>query len=408
MPPLVNKTKTNISPLVNKNRNGTVTSSVNKANNDKSNKTRASSTRVSRSRWRLCEAPQQILEKVYSTKDSGVSRSIGVTTNDMQPSIAYNSQDLRSLIVDNFANVQQAITASQINMQGSSMIFNAQNVQAPVMDNLANVQTITANSQESLMMFNTAPNLMNKFLVDKQELMAASNIDVQASSVMYNALINVSPTMDYNTSATNGRATSKINNSQENPSLMTNNISQTYSQHQRNNRKSLRKQPYPQRAPDSSSEDGYVIRVNIYEVYKRNPKLLSKTLKEVRKVEKKDENPFILELNELIVQINDLDIDHLTMNFTSPKISWKKGSSSLEIKGLEGANRLHKEERELCSKLRMQPLQYLRGKLAILRGARKARKDNLKFKKVDAQRLVNFDVNKACKLWEFFDQLGWI
>lgn len=405
MPPLVNKTKTNISPLVNKNRNGIATSSANKVSNDKNNKTRTSSTRVSRYRWRLCEAPQQILEKVYSTKETRVSRvspSIRITPNDMRTSKACHSQNFRSLIVDNLAEVQPVINKSQINVQESSMIFNAQNLQTPIMDSLANVETITNSSQENLLMFNTAPNLMNKFLVNKQELISPSNNNAQASSVMYNALINVSaPTLDYNTAKEN----SKINDYQP---IMANDISQVCSQHQRNNRKSLRKQPYPQRAPDSSSEDGYVIRVNIYEVYKKNPNLLSKTLKEVKKVEKKDENPFILELNELIVQINDLDIDHLTMNFTSPKITWKKGSSSLDIRGLEGANRLHKEERELCSKLRMQPLQYLRGKLAILRGARKARKDNLKFKKVDAQRLVNFDVNKACKLWEFFDQLGWI
>ncbi|CAB4386947.1 hypothetical protein RhiirA5_354009 [Rhizophagus irregularis] len=404
MPPLVNKTKTNISPLVNKNRNGIVTS-ANKVSNDKNNKTRTSSTRASRYRWRLCEAPQQILEKVYSTKETRTSRvspSIRIAPNDVRTSKACNSQNFRSLIVDNFAEVQPVINTSQINVQESSMIFNAQNLQTPIMDSFANVETITNSSQENLLMFNTAPNLMNKFLVNKQELLSPSSNDAQASSVMYNALINVSaPTLDYNTAKEN----SKVNDYQP---IMANNVLQACSQHQRNNRKSLRKQPYPQRAPDSSSEDGYVIRVNIYEVYKKNPKLLSKTLKEVKKVEKKDENPFILELDELIVQINDLDIDHLTMNFTSPKITWKKGSSSLDIRGLEGANRLHKEERELCSKLRMQPLQYLRGKLAILRGARKARKDNLKFKKVDAQRLVNFDVNKACKLWEFFDQLGWI
>ncbi|CAB4417276.1 unnamed protein product [Rhizophagus irregularis] len=362
MPPLVNKTKTNISPLVNKNRNGIVTS-ANKGSNDKNNKTRTSSTRASRYRWRLCEAPQQILEKVYSTKETWTSRvspSIRIAPNDVRTSKACNSQNFRSLIVDNFAEVQPVINTSQINVQESSMIFNAQNLQTPIMDSFANVETITNSSQENLLMFNTAPNLMNKFLVNKQELLSPSSNDAQASSVMYNALINVSaPTLDYNTAKEN----SKVNDYQP---IMANNVLQACSQHQRNNRKSLRKQPYPQRAPDSSSEDGYVIR------------------------------------------INDLDIDHLTMNFTSPKITWKKGSSSLDIRGLEGANRLHKEERELCSKLRMQPLQYLRGKLAILRGARKARKDNLKFKKVDAQRLVNFDVNKACKLWEFFDQLGWI
>src|SRR4051794_4253686 len=116
MPPLVNKTKTNISPLVNKNRSGIATSSVNKASNDKNNKTRTSSTRVSQYRWRLCEAPQQILEKVYSTKDARVRvpASNKITSNEMRTSMAYNSQNLRSLFVDNLAEVQPVINTSQI------------------------------------------------------------------------------------------------------------------------------------------------------------------------------------------------------------------------------------------------------------------------------------------------------
>src|SRR5436190_6176452 len=179
MPPLVNKTKTTTSPLANKNRSGSTTSSsVNKANNDKNNKARTSSTR-SRSRWRLCEAPQQILEKVYSTKNTGVRvspRSIGITMNDTQASMAYNSQNVRSLIVDNLANVQPIIATPQIDVQESSRIFNTQNMQAPIMDS---VQKITVNPQESIMLFNASPNFMNKLLVNKQELMTASNIDSQ-------------------------------------------------------------------------------------------------------------------------------------------------------------------------------------------------------------------------------------
>ncbi|CAG8636214.1 4839_t:CDS:1 [Funneliformis caledonium] len=321
MAPLVNKTKTSTSPLVNKNRNGVVVAtSTTKAINDKAvplnNKTRTNNTRV---RWRLCEAPQHILEKV------------------------------------NFPNAAN--------------------------DSISKVRWILAEAPQHILDKIKPSEFAIKNIVNNRVPLSSSNPAITMNDIQISN--NISP-------------------------IMANNTTQLCSQHQRNNRRSLRKQPYPQRAPNSSSEDGYVIRVNIYDVYKRNPKLLSKTLKEVKKVEKKEENPFVLRLEELKVQINELDIDHSTMNFTSPKITWKKGSSSLEIKELEGANLLHKEEWELCSKLRMPPLQYLRGKLAILRGAGKARRDYLKFKKVDAQRLVNFDVNKACKLWEFFDQLGWI
>ncbi|CAI2173608.1 1430_t:CDS:1 [Funneliformis geosporum] len=321
MAPLVNKTKTSTSPLVNKNRNGLMV-----VNNDKAitlnNKTRTNNTRV---RWRLCEAPQHILEKV---------------------------------------NIPLYAATNAVN------------------DNISRVRWILAEAPQHILDKIKPPEFaIQNTVKDNRVPLSSSNTAITMNDIQISNNI---------------------------PPLMANNTTKLCSQHQRNNRRSLRKQPYPRRAPNSSSEDGYVIRVNIYEVYKRNPKLLSKTLKEVKKIEKKEENPFVLRLEDLMAQINDLDIDQSTMNFTSPKITWKKGSSSLEIKELEGANLLHKEEWELCSKLRMPPLQYLRGKLAILRGAGKARRDHLKFKKVDAQRLVNFDVNKACKLWEFFDQLGWI
>ncbi|CAI2166795.1 20391_t:CDS:2 [Funneliformis geosporum] len=175
-------------------------------------------------------------------------------------------------------------------------------------------------------------------------------------------------------------------------------------------RYSFRKQLYPRRSPDSSSDDDdYVFRVNIYEIYRKNPNLLLKTLKESKEVEQKPkENPFVLGLNELIYKIILLNINHTSLNFTKCRITWHHGSKPLYIKDLEGYNLLHDEERKVCSTLRMPPLQYLRGKLAILNGAEEFQSKNKIFKKVDAQHLVNFDVNKASKLWQFFDSLGWI
>ncbi|CAG8672588.1 3884_t:CDS:2 [Funneliformis caledonium] len=175
-------------------------------------------------------------------------------------------------------------------------------------------------------------------------------------------------------------------------------------------RYSFRKQMYPRRSPDSSSDDDdYVLRVNIYEIYRKNPNLLLKTLKESKEVEQKPkENPFVLSLNELIYKIILLNINHNSLNFTKCRITWHNGSKPLYIKDLEGYNLLHDEERKVCSTLRMPPLQYLRGKLAILNAAEEFQSNNKIFKKVDAQHLVNFDVNKASKLWQFFNRLGWI
>ncbi|CAG8844939.1 3816_t:CDS:1, partial [Racocetra persica] len=69
---------------------------------------------------------------------------------------------------------------------------------------------------------------------------------------------------------------------------------------------------------------------------------------------------------------------------------------------------LHRVEAKACGILRLSPEQYINSKLIILTAAKEYKERSIPFRKVDAQRLVRIDVNKACKLWEFFSQAGWI
>ena len=196
----------------------------------------------------------------------------------------------------------------------------------------------------------------------------------------------------------------------------------TKSQYYRNvPRKHFRKQPYPMRAPDSSG-DGYVYRINIYEIYAKNPSLLldsdfhdTDTLStDTMDTDTPDTDtpdtdiPNIDSLNKLINDINQLSIDHRTLNHKNPRINWNK-TKSMDISQEVGYNLLHIKEKILCSKIRLTPYAYLRAKYNILKAAQKFKVEGKVFRKSDAQRSgINFNVNKASVLWIFFNQLTWV
>ncbi|GBB94163.1 hypothetical protein RclHR1_02300004 [Rhizophagus clarus] len=169
-------------------------------------------------------------------------------------------------------------------------------------------------------------------------------------------------------------------------------------------RKHFRKQPYPMRAPDSSG-DGLVYRINIYEIYAKNPSLLLNN----------NNNGFhnldtqkIDNLNELVKDIDQLPIDHQNLNYKTPRINWDR-TKSLDISQEVGYNLLHEKERILCSKLRLTPSTYLKAKYNILKAAQKYKIEGKDFKKSDAQKAgIKFNVNKASVLWNFFNQLKWV
>ncbi len=166
-------------------------------------------------------------------------------------------------------------------------------------------------------------------------------------------------------------------------------------------RKHFRKHPYPVKSPDSSG-DGFVYRINVYEIYATNPVLL------LSKDSHISNTPSIDSLNELIKKLKNLPIDHQNLNYKNPRIIWDR-TKSRDISQEVGYNLLHEKEKNLCSKLRLMPSSYLKAKYDILMSAQKFKKEGKVFKKINAQKCgIRFNVNKACVLWDFFNQLKWV
>lgn len=165
--------------------------------------------------------------------------------------------------------------------------------------------------------------------------------------------------------------------------------------------KHFRKQPYPMRSPDSSG-DGFVYRINIYETYLKNPNLLLNNNPFLKSVK-----PNIDSLNEIIKKLDKLPINHQNLNFKKTIVKWKK-SKPMEISQEVGFYLLHEKEKALCSDLRLTPSNYLNAKYNILNSALSFKNEGKEFKKINAQKYgINFDVNKASCLWDFFRQLEW-
>jgi hypothetical protein len=167
-------------------------------------------------------------------------------------------------------------------------------------------------------------------------------------------------------------------------------------------RKHFRKQPYPMRAPDSSG-DGFVYRINIYEIYAKNPNLLLNN-DDFHNLNTQNIHP----LNELVKDIDHLPIDHQNLNYKNPRIIWDR-TKPRDISQEVGYNLLHEKEKTLCSKLRLTPAAYLKAKYNILKVAQEYKGEGKDFKKSDAQKAgIDFNVNKASVLWNFFNQLEWV
>ncbi|GBC51504.1 uncharacterized protein OCT59_019504 [Rhizophagus irregularis] len=80
----------------------------------------------------------------------------------------------------------------------------------------------------------------------------------------------------------------------------------------------------------------------------------------------------------------------------------------MEISQEVGFYLLHEKEKALCSDLRLKPSNYLNAKYNIIISALAFKKVGKEFKKINAQKCeINFDVNKASALWDFFRQLEW-
>ena len=89
------------------------------------------------------------------------------------------------------------------------------------------------------------------------------------------------------------------------------------------------------------------------------------------------------------------------------KTFWNQSQAQLDISEEPDAELLHEQEYELSEVLRLRPQQYFANKRRIFEEKVRMLRENRTFTKTAAQNVTNIDVNKASKLWESFEKVGW-
>ncbi|CAG8524243.1 6552_t:CDS:2 [Scutellospora calospora] len=205
--------------------------------------------------------------------------------------------------------------------------------------------------------------------------------------------------------------------------------------------RNTRKNPYPIRAPTMSSP-GITFKVDMYTPVLRDPLAILRSnekLKSISTPQRKRKGnslarvmadrgllesvfnaditsndiksvrippPPSMQFDDLMNNINKLNLDTNMLEKMSPEITWK--GQPLSIAHLPHYDALHPTEAHVVSVLRLTPVQYLTGKHTLVSAAQRYSQRALPFRKSDAQKLLRIDVNKASKLWEFFQQVKWI
>ncbi|KAL2020557.1 hypothetical protein VTK56DRAFT_8145 [Thermocarpiscus australiensis] len=90
----------------------------------------------------------------------------------------------------------------------------------------------------------------------------------------------------------------------------------------------------------------------------------------------------------------------------SLKVDWK--GNALDLSNDPYRNLLHPDELILASNLRLDCATYLTSKRRIFLRRLECAKINKEFRKTDAQQACKIDVNKASKLWQAYEKVGWL
>jgi hypothetical protein len=122
------------------------------------------------------------------------------------------------------------------------------------------------------------------------------------------------------------------------------------------------------------------------------------------------------EPGKIRVAREDKDFDLLT-DYSPPTSSLPNKSNSLKV-DWRGApidlsydphrNLLHPDELLLAANLRLDCATYLTSKRRIFKARIDALKIKKEFRKTDAQQACKIDVNKASKLWQAYEKVGWL
>jgi hypothetical protein len=90
----------------------------------------------------------------------------------------------------------------------------------------------------------------------------------------------------------------------------------------------------------------------------------------------------------------------------SLKVDWK--GNALDLSNDPHRHLLHPDELILASNLRLDCATYLTSKRRIFLRRLECARIGKEFRKTDAQQACKIDVNKASKLWQAYDRVGWL
>lgn len=103
--------------------------------------------------------------------------------------------------------------------------------------------------------------------------------------------------------------------------------------------------------------------------------------------------------------IEDLSPPLETIRGQKMKVDWK--GTKLDLSDDPDRHLLHEAELELAAVLRLSCATYLCSKRRIFVARALALRKGKEFRRTDAQQACKIDVNKASKLWQAYDKLGW-
>jgi hypothetical protein len=92
-------------------------------------------------------------------------------------------------------------------------------------------------------------------------------------------------------------------------------------------------------------------------------------------------------------------------NAKALKAEWK--GQALSLADDPDRDLLHEAELNLAGTLRLNCATYLTSKRRIFQARIEALRIGKEFRKTDAQQACKIDVNKASKLWQSYDRVGW-
>ena len=96
----------------------------------------------------------------------------------------------------------------------------------------------------------------------------------------------------------------------------------------------------------------------------------------------------------------------LPAKYNSLKVDWRGAPIDLDFD--PHRHLLHPDELLLAANLRLDCATYLTSKRRIFKARIEALKIKKEFRKTDAQQACKIDVNKASKLWQAYEKVGWL